>query len=155
MRTEIDGKHILLSIQPHFANKIFEGTKSVELRKSIPKFHQNRIVILYVSTPVKAIIGGFKFSHFIEEEPSKLWQNVQNLAGISEEQFNSYYSGKNNGYGIFINQVWKYHNPISLKELRNSFSNFSPPQNFRYLNKQHVNNFELLNLNQKDFIQQH
>lgn len=155
MRTEIDGKHILLSIQPYFANKIFEGTKKVELRKSIPRFHYNRIVILYVSTPVKAIVGGFRFSHFVEEKPSKLWQNVQNLAGVTLEQFNNYYSGKNNAYGIFISEVWKYKNPISLSDLRNSFSNFSPPQNFRYLKSQHIKDFDLLSHKQKGSIQYH
>ena len=156
MKTNTDGKYILLSIQPYFANKIFEGTKRVELRRSVPKYHKDQIVILYVSTPVKAIVGGFQFSHIVEENLSKLWDSVQGIAGVTFEQFSKYYSGADNGYGIFISRVWKYSTPLSLKLLRSSLSNFSPPQNFRYLHSSQATNlnlldFEILNHLSQDF----
>lgn len=144
MRTYTDEKYILLSIQPYFANKIFEGTKTVELRRSVPKYHKNQIVILYVSNPVKAIVGGFQFSHVFEGELDILWNNVKDIAGVTYEQFINYYSGANNGYGIFINKVWKYENPLTLKELRNSLTNFTPPQNFRYLCNSQAESLNLL-----------
>ena len=144
MKTNIDGKYILLSIQPYFANKIFEGTKKVELRRSVPKYHKDQIVILYVSTPVKAIVGGFQFSHIVEENLSDLWNRVKDIAGVTFEQFTNYYSGTDNGYGIFISKVWKYTTPLSLELLRNSLSNFSPPQNFRYLQSSQATNLNLL-----------
>lgn len=144
MNISTDKKYILLSIQPHFADKIFEGSKTVELRRSIPKNHKDQIVILYVSTPVKAIVGGFEYSHIIEENPAKLWDRVKDVAGVTFEQFNNYYSGTDNGYGIFISKVWKYSSPISLESLRNSLSNFSPPQNFRYLNSSQASDLNLL-----------
>lgn len=154
MKTDVDGKYVLLSIQPYFANKIFDGTKKVELRRSIPKFHKDRIVILYVSTPVKAIVGGFQFSHVIEETPIKLWYKVKDIAGVTYEQFHNYYSGVNNGYGIFINKIWKYNEPLTLNELRDSLSDFSPPQNFRYLCKTQANNLNLLNFNHTKILSQ-
>lgn len=141
-----DRKHILLSIQPYFANKIFDGTKRVELRRSFPRVYNDRFVILYVSTPVKAIVGGFRISHIVQESPAHLWEQVQNIAGISREQFDSYYSGINKGYGIFFSEVWKYSNPITLKNLKASLSNFTPPQNFRYLHTS-----QAINLNLFDF----
>lgn len=144
MKTNTDGKYILLSIQPCYANKIFEGTKKVELRRSVPKYHKDNIVILYVSTPVKAIVGGFQFSHVVEENVDDLWNKVKDFAGVTFEQFSNYYSGTNNGYGIFINRVWKYSNSISLELLRNSWSNFSPPQNFRYLHSSQATDLNLL-----------
>lgn len=144
MKTETDGRYVLLSIQPYFASKIFDGTKTVELRRSIPKFHKDRVVILYVSTPVKAIVGGFQFSHVVKETPVKLWKKVRDIAGVTFEQFNTYYYGVNNGYGIFITRVWRYSTPISLKILRSSLSNFSPPQNFRYLYSSQAQDLNLL-----------
>ena len=144
MKTNTDGKYILLSIQPYFANKIFEGTKKVELRRSIPKYHKDKIVILYVSTPVKAIVGGFQFSRVIEKNIDELWKNVEHIAGVTFEQFSNYYSGANNGYGIFISKVWKYSTPVSLELLRSSWSNFSPPQNFRYLHSSQADDLNLL-----------
>lgn len=144
MKTNTEGKYILLSIQPYFANKIFDGTKKVELRRSVPKFHKDQIVILYVSTPVKAIIGGFQFSHIVEENTDALWNRVKDVAGVTFEQFCNYYSGTSNGYGIFISRVWKYSTPISLDLLRSSLKNFSPPQNFRYLHPSQAVNLNLL-----------
>jgi predicted transcriptional regulator len=144
MKTNTEGKYILLSIQPYFANKIFDGTKTVELRRSVPKFHKDQIVILYVSTPVKAIVGGFQFSHIVEESVNELWKRVKDIAGVTLEQFSDYYSGANNGYGIFISRVWKYSTPVSLQSLRSSLSNFSPPQNFRYLHSSQAINLNLL-----------
>lgn len=152
MKTNTDGKYILLSIQPYFANKIFEGTKTVELRRSVPKYHKDQIVILYVSTPVKAIVGGFQFSHIIEENLSSLWNSVKDIAGVTFEQFSNYYSGAENGYGIFIGKVWKYDKPLSLEKLRNSVSNFSPPQNFRYLCNSQANNLNLLSFEDSKYV---
>lgn len=154
MKTNTDGKYILLSIQPYFANKIFEGTKRVELRRSVPKYHKDQIVILYVSTPVKAIVGGFQFSHIVEENLSKLWDSVKDIAGVTFEQFSNYYSGANNGYGIFIRRVWKYSTPLSLELLRNSLSNFSPPQNFRYLHSSQAANLNLLDFEVSNHLSQ-
>jgi predicted transcriptional regulator len=142
--TNLDERYVLLSIQPHFANKIFNGTKTVELRRSFPKLYNDRIVIVYASMPVKAIIGGFQISHIVEETPIRLWEKVKDNAGITFEQFNTYYSGSSNGYGIFISKFWKYSKPVSLEFLRTSWKNFSPPQNFRYLNKSLARTLELL-----------
>ena len=136
---------VLLSIQPTFANKIFNGTKKVELRRSFPHSYEDKIVILYVSTPVKEIVGGFHISHIVKENLANLWEKVKNKAGITEEEFNNYYDGVDIGYGIFINKVWKYEEPHTLDFLRDSISNFSPPQNFRYLNLSHINDLNLFN----------
>ena len=155
MKINIDGKYVLLSIQPYFANKIFEGTKKVELRRSIPKYHhKDKIVILYVSTPVKAIVGGFQFSHIVEKSIDELWNNVKDVAGVTFEQFSNYYSGANNGYGIFISRVWKYSAPISLELLRSSLSNFSAPQNFRYLYSSQATDLNLLDFEASNLLSQ-
>ena len=152
MKTDTDGKYILLSIQPRFADKIFEGTKTVELRRTVPKYHKNQIVILYVSNPVKAIVGGFQFSHILEENLTELWKNVKDVAGVTYEQFCNYYSGVDNGYGIFIDRVWKYDNPLSLDVLRNLLINFSPPQNFRYLCNKQAENLNLLSFEDSNLL---
>lgn len=137
-------KYVLLSIQPQHANKIFDGAKTVELRRSFPKISGSQWVILYVSTPVKAIVGAFQIKHIIEDQPVEMWNKVKETAGITKEQFDSYYHGINTGYGIFIKQVFKYPQPISLDILRKSFTNFSPPQNFRYLDSHLAGNLNLL-----------
>lgn len=44
---------ILLSIKPEFADKIFEGTKQFEFRKSIFKDKTVRKVVVYASSPIQ------------------------------------------------------------------------------------------------------
>ena len=50
---------VLLSIKPEFAEKIFDGTKKFEFRKSIFKNTDVQTVIVYASSPVQQVIGEF------------------------------------------------------------------------------------------------
>ena len=51
---------VVLSIKPEFANKIFDGSKKFEFRKVIFKNEKIKTVIVYASSPVQKVIGGFK-----------------------------------------------------------------------------------------------
>jgi len=134
-------RYVLLSIQPHYATQIFDGTKTVELRRSFPKLYQTGSVIIYVSTPVKAIVGGFHISRLLKADPDQIWKAAGNYAGVTRKQFDEYYDGVGQGYAIFIDDVWKYKSPIPLESLRKQFQNFLPPQNFRYISKSHADSF--------------
>lgn len=139
--TAQDPRYVLLSVQPIFANKIFDGSKTVELRRRFPKVYESRTVIIYVSTPVKAIAGGFQISRVVTASPSELWHQVKDDAGVTQQQFDDYYAGSGSGHAIFISNAWKVKKPVSLELLRNRL-NFSAPQNFRYLQKTHLDQLE-------------
>ena len=83
---------VLLSIKPKFAEAIIDGRKRYEFRKS--KFTKKDInrVYIYATSPVKKIIGVFKISNIIEDDPSALWDRLKDHAGISEEEFFNYFS---------------------------------------------------------------
>lgn len=53
-------REFLLSIKPEFANKIFDGTKKFEFRKSIFKNKDVTTVVVYVSSTIEKIIGEFE-----------------------------------------------------------------------------------------------
>ncbi|HMJ08944.1 MAG TPA: ASCH domain-containing protein [Pyrinomonadaceae bacterium] len=135
MKTNHDERYVLLSIQPAFATQIFDGTKTVELRRSFPKLYQTGSVIIYVSTPVKAIMGGFHISRVLKAEPDQIWKAAGKYAGVTQQKFDEYYDGAEHGYAIFIDDVWLYKSPIPLETLRKQIDNFLPPQNFRYISK--------------------
>jgi predicted transcriptional regulator len=69
---------LLISIKPEYANKIFEGSKTVELRRVRPRLREDDIVIVYASCPEKALVGWFEVEDIIEEHPNKLWNKVEN-----------------------------------------------------------------------------
>ena len=64
---------ILLSIKPEFANKIFEGTKKFEYRRSIFKNQKVTKVVVYASSPVQKIIGEFEIDYILTGPVQSLW----------------------------------------------------------------------------------
>ncbi len=124
---------VLLSIKPKYADKIFNGTKTVELRRICPKVTEGDIILVYVSSPVKALVGEFEVKKIVEAPLRVLWKKVQNYAGINRNEFNLYYTGANVGYGIFLKKAWRLAEPLHLESLKKEWPNFHPPQIYRYL----------------------
>lgn len=129
---------LLLSIHPRHAEKIFNGEKQVELRRVRPRVNTGDLVLVYVSTPVKALMGAFEVASVLEESPNKLWHAVRHEAGLSKKEFFDYYSGASLGFGIRLKRAWSLPAPIELTSLRKSWSKFRPPQSYRYLSKAEV-----------------
>ncbi len=130
------GNALLLSIRPEYAEKIFNQTKTVELRRVYPKqIGKGDLVIIYEPTPVQALTGMFKVDQIVEYPLEELWDLVKDKAGINREDFDEYYRGATSGVGIFFSECWKLPEPIKLQILKEREPNFHPPQGFRYLSK--------------------
>ncbi len=93
---------VVLSIKPEFANKIFDGTKKYEFRKSIFKNDKIKTVIVYASSPVQQVIGEFEIEKIINHDIDTLWGMTQRHSGISEDYFYQYFADKEIGYAIKI-----------------------------------------------------
>jgi len=124
---------LLLSIRPKYAAMIFDGTKTVELRRVRPRVTAGDLVLVYASSPVKALLGAFEVARVVTAPPSLLWKQVESKAGISRDQFNQYFNGVEESYGIFLKRKWALNEPVELDELRERQSNFRPPQSYHYL----------------------
>lgn len=122
---------VVLSIKPEFAEKIFEGTKKFEFRKSIFKNRNVETIIVYASSPVQKVIGEFDIEHIINDKLEELWELTHTHAGITEEYFYEYFQDKDSGFAIKIKEFRKYKIPKDLKE---DF-NLLPPQSFSYYSK--------------------
>jgi len=135
---------LLLSIRPEYACKVFDGTKTVELRRVKPRVGKGDKVLVYVSAPVKAFVGGFQVCEIIHGPPKQLWKEIKHEAGITREEFNTYYEGTATAFGIVVDCPWELKQPVPLENLRQHFSRFHPPQSYRYLC--HAEMQELLSL---------
>jgi predicted transcriptional regulator len=124
---------LLISIKPEYANKIFEGSKTVELRRVRPRLREDDIVVVYASCPEKALVGWFEVEEIIEEHPNKLWNKVEYKAGIDRKIFDRYYQGASLGYGIFLKRSFLFEKPIDLEIIKEQWSEFRPPQSYHYL----------------------
>ena len=132
---------ILMSIRPQYASKIFDGTKTVELRRIKPKtLSSGDLIFVYVSSPVKALTGVFRVASVVEKKLEPLWKVVKDYAGVTRAEFFNYYAGANSGVAIFIDDVWLLPQPIKLAQLQEEIKNFYPPQSFRYTSIKQISN---------------
>ncbi|MDP8202029.1 MAG: hypothetical protein P9M11_07795 [Candidatus Tenebribacter burtonii] len=120
---------VILSIKPHFAEKIFEGSKKFEFRRSIFKNPNVKIVIVYASAPVSKIIGEFEIEEILHNEIDSLWYATKSDSGITEEYYLSYFEGKDYGFALKIKRAKKYKSSYSIKER----FGLLPPQSFAYV----------------------
>lgn len=132
------GTAVLLSIRPEYAKKIFSGDKTVELRRKCPRVKNGDLVLVYVSSPIKALIGAFRVDDVITKPPVELWEKVKNKAGITLNEFNSYYDGASVGHGIYFSEVWRLPAPLELEKIRELIPGFHPPQVYQYLSQNGV-----------------
>ncbi|MCJ8279349.1 MAG: ASCH domain-containing protein [Rivularia sp. ALOHA_DT_140] len=139
---------LLLSIKPEYASKIFSGEKTVELRRVRTRLIQDDIVLVYVSSPTKALVGLFEVENIIQEkielqqDIKNYWNLVYEKAGISSQDFEKYYQGASFFVGIFLRNPRKFDVSINLINLRKQIPEFTPPQSYRYLKQQEFEKFK-------------
>ena len=119
---------ILLSINPEFVEKIFDGTKKYEFRKRLADKSVNRILI-YATIPIKQVVGEIRVLDTLSASPTALWEITKKKAGISRKRFREYFKGCKIAYAYCLGDVVKYEFPKSLDDFGISI----PPQSFIYL----------------------
>lgn len=123
---------VLLAIKPEYALKIFNGTKKFEFRKSIFKNNNINRIVVYVSSPIKKVLGEFEIDSILESNPEELWAITKYNAGITKEYFDRYFENKQKAYAIKIKQVHRYESPQLLKK---DYNIDYAPQSYIYLDK--------------------
>ncbi|MCY8233463.1 ASCH domain-containing protein [Priestia endophytica] len=122
---------VLLSIKPEYAEKIFNGEKIYEYRRSIFKRKDIDTVVVYSTKPEGKIVGEFLIDQIITEEIESLWEKTESHSGISYDFFRSYFHDKEKGFAIKIKKTTKYEKPLSPYDFD---ENFRAPQSFCYIN---------------------
>lgn len=123
---------LLLSIRPHFADAIIEGSKTIELRRTRPHVAPGSHVILYASSPRMAVVALARVASILEDEPANIWREHQEEVGISASGFHNYFEGTDTAYALQLEDVTPL-DPLSLSELR--ALGVEPPQSWRYLDR--------------------
>ena len=118
----------LLSIKPEYSSAIFRGDKKFEFRRRSFSRHVD-VVVVYVTAPVRRVVGEFDVCSIINESVSSLWERTKRFAGVDEAFFFRYFEGRECGFAIEVGEVRPYHShfcPIERFGVR-------PPQSFVYL----------------------
>lgn len=120
---------VLLSIKPEFAERIFDGSKKFEFRRSIFKNPNITTVVVYASSPVQRVIGEFEIEMVLRASPQTLWKKTKKHSGITEEFFFDYFSEREEGFAIKVKKTRRFRKPRCLR----SSYDVSPPQSFCYV----------------------
>ena len=129
---------VLMSIKPKYADLIFAGTKTIELRRVCPKVGPGDLILVYVSSPRMALVGGFEVAGIVSGEPQTLCKEWQTQSGVKKETFLHYFQGAATAYGIIIGHTWQFDFATELKALRRRKGGFHPPQSYRYVGKEEL-----------------
>ena len=122
---------IILSIKPQFTNLILDGRKTIEMRTKIgKKFIKGAKIIIYSSSPVKAIVAIAKIKEIEHLHKRQVDQKHLKKVCISQDFFDQYMKTRSECYLIELIDIKKIIKPISLVELKKN--NFTAPQSFCY-----------------------
>jgi predicted transcriptional regulator len=135
---------ILISIKPEWVKKILSGEKTIEVRKSKPKFAPPITCYIYESGTGKVVaqficdtidvyepVAGSPFSE-LEEKcwNGERWKNIDyDKMCLSEKEFNDYKRGSWSVYGWHISNIKIYEIPKSLED----FGVKRAPQSWQYV----------------------
>lgn len=142
----MEGVPIFFSIRHRHVRKIFEGVKTVELRRVRPKYiTRGTLAFIYVPSPVRSLVGTFEVNYVVKHSVKVLWERVQDSVGLNRDEFDSYFEGKSEGVAIFLRNVKPLDDPIELSKLR-KITGFQPPQSFRYARSNELSTLEFADL---------
>lgn len=125
-------RDVVLSIKPHYSQKIIEGLKTVELRRRFPAAApKGTIAYIYSTSPVRAMVGMAEIDGVAKLPIDDLWEQYSKEAVIEKNDFYNYFDGVSEGYALHFTNVDTFEEPLTLEFLRSEFG-FEPPQSFLY-----------------------
>jgi len=119
---------LLLAIKPNFADLILAGEKTYEYRKTVRRVKPGAIIVLYATSPHKAIVGHFTAGQVLVGSPHYLWGMTAHGGGIAKEDFDEYFCGAERGCAVEVKAPVRWCSSRSLSELRRMLPGFAPPR---------------------------
>jgi predicted transcriptional regulator len=122
---------IVMSVHPNYSKQIFDGKKSIEIRRKFNSKWKNHVATIYSSSPVKEILGFATIKNVIEDKPENIWDKYSEKIGCSKAEFEGYTKGTKKVFAIFLSEIDRFHNNLSLNYLSNFLENkITPPQSY-------------------------
>ena len=126
---------VFISLHPQHADKILNGSKTVEFRRRFPNPDHitDALVWLYSSSPVKAVVAVARVEGVDWLPVRQLWTDYQTRGGIDWPTFHQYFSGVAHGFAIKLTDITSLGQRIPQSSLRQV--GFHVPQSYRYVTK--------------------
>lgn len=132
-----DDAHILISLESRHADRIYAGTKRVELRRRPINVLPGTRVWIYEKVPVGSITGSARVEAIHIAAPTKLWKEFGHVSGLSRSEFFDYLSNVTSACALVLQSAAPAKRPMPLSTLRKLARGFQPPQFFLRLDRAH------------------
>jgi predicted transcriptional regulator len=108
----------VLAIQPGPLEKIFAGTKKVEIRARFSPRWEQRKISLYATHPISGLAGEATISRVIEGSPDRIWEHFGSLAGCARAEYETYVKDRTSVQALLLSDVRRFQDPVPLMQLR-------------------------------------
>lgn len=132
-----DNESILISLESRHADRIYAGTKLVELRRRPMNVSPGTRIWIYEKVPVGSITGSVIVKAVHTGTPKKLWKEFGAMSGLSRLEFFDYFTDVTNACALVLHTAVVMRTPMPLSTLREIDSAFQPPQFFLRLHQEH------------------
>lgn len=123
---------LVLSLKPRFAEAILDGTKTVEVRRVMPRITVPTLALLYASGSVRALVGTCVVRSVARYPADELWQLHGADTALSRTEFDTYLHGRDCGVALLLERPEPLAAPVPLHTLRQAHG-FRPPQSLAYV----------------------
>ena len=121
----------LMSIKKEPFDALVRGHKKHEFRRKFSEVRANFLVVFYVSSPVKAVVGVAEFGPVVKDKIPVLLDLARTHAWDHPLELTAeYFVGCECGYALPLVSIRKFEKPISLEDLRKLVPGFRPPQSY-------------------------
>lgn len=121
---------IMLSIKPEYSSKIKSKTKTVELRKRIPKVMPD-VILVYESAPTKCLSYAVRVTHVHSASVPELWKQVGSVSGITKKEFYAYFGERPKGFAYGLQKILDLPKQFSREDLLSQ--GIFPPQDYCFV----------------------
>lgn len=142
---------LLLSVRPRFAQGLLSGMKTAEVRRRFPEVSTDTTVVIYSSSPEKAVLGTMKVRALVRSTAAGIWQDYEDAIAIDRAELSGYLEGASECCVIELDTPTVWSQPVSLGAMRQSLR-VEPPQSFRYLTTRQLAKLEALAIKQPTVV---
>jgi predicted transcriptional regulator len=118
---------VIISIRPNFAEAIFSGVKTIELRRRVPQLPLGTRLWIYATKPAGAVLGCAVVDGVISGSLEEIWAASSEHAGVSRVEFDDYFAGSEKAVALRLVDV-KRGQPVPIAKLQTIRPGFHPPQ---------------------------
>ena len=131
-----NGRLVLFSIKPQHAQAIYNGEKKFEYRRVPPSTEVPYGGLLYESGKSGQITGHIRVVHENQDYVGNIIDQTADRVPHTADELRRYFRGCDIGTALQIGGYGRFDPPIPISFVREFESDFSVPQNFRYIERE-------------------